>query len=137
MNKHVVVGVSILALSLFIACQPAPVSEISVDDILGVWRMEVSGEAWGPFLFINEDGTYIIAGSKDPDDINTYDFGQYELEGDSITFQADKESQGCPGYRTWVAIELIESEKLQFRVLDEECPSTFPVPNPIFVGYSP
>ena len=134
---YAAIVLGLLALGLMTTCQQPPTGDISLEEIYGVWRMEISGEAWGSFMFLNEDGSYIIAGSNDPDPMSSFDFGQYDLEGNSITFLADKESTGCPGYRIWAAIELIEGDKLQLRELDEECPNSFPGPIATFVRYTP
>jgi hypothetical protein len=86
-----------------------------------MWREVIAEEAWGPFLALNEDRTFMIYYAvNDP-----IDFGTYQLEGNTITFESDEESKNCPGFRRWIAAELIEGDKLQFQIMDSECPDAY------------
>ena len=116
-----VIVLCLFALCLITACQP--VESITVDEIIGVWEEETG---W-PFLFLNEDGTYVFADSKSsygPE--NPLEFGLYELEGSTLTVHADDQSQGdCAGTSGSVHVEFIEEDKLRFTLIEEECSEGF------------
>jgi len=85
----------------------------------GVWEKE----PMGAFMFINEDGTFAVAGSNTPD--NPWFFGQYRLEGSTLTFHYDDESPNCSGYSSSARVRFIEEEKFQLSSLDERCPNPY------------
>lgn len=131
----------LLALSLFTACQPAPVSRLSIDDIVGTWRMELADKAWGPWMFLNEDGTFAFTNVPNPDENPIADQysvkGRYELEGNTITFHHDMDGTGCPGGVDSWKIEITKEGKLQGTLLEADCQPPFPGPIYIFSRLSP
>lgn len=115
------IAISVLFMGIITSCQATPPGDLSESDIHGMWRQVVSGEAWGPFLELKEDRTFMIAYTFD----DPIDFGMYQLEGNTITFESDEESSNCPGFRRWTAAEMIENDKFQLRIMDSECPDVY------------
>ncbi|TEU01408.1 MAG: hypothetical protein E3J30_00655 [Anaerolineales bacterium] len=98
-------------LGLITACQPS----ITMDDIVGVWRKN----NFSPFMYLNEDGTYVISGSVGTDD--PWDFGQYEFDGKTLTHHADNESPGCPEDTDIYEVEFIDADTLKLTTVDIQC----------------
>lgn len=123
----------LLVLGLIIACQPS--ASITVDDIVGEWRMELAGKAWGTWLFLNEDGTFAMTHGQDYDPNSPYgkytERGRFELDGNKITFFID-ESDDCPGSVTSSEIELTEDGKLQATALTGDCEPEYFFPGPVY-----
>jgi hypothetical protein len=138
--RNIIVTVHcLLAVSLITACQPT--ESITVDDIVGDWRMQTSVEVWGPWLFLDEDGTYTFANVPNPNENPIADEysvkGRFELEGSTLTMFHDIDSDACPGGEDSYTIEITEDGKLQGTLLETDCPLPFPGPTYTFVRLSP
>jgi len=120
----------LFTLGLITACQP--VESITVDEISGVWRSENSV----PFLFLNEDGTFSQALSSSPE--NPFVFGQWQLEGTTLTTHADDESPVCAGYSVTFQVEFIEEDKFKNILIKDDCPEgEGPTGEEIWLRFSP
>jgi hypothetical protein len=124
-----VIVLCLFTLTLITACQP--VESITVDVISGVWR----GESGWPFLFLNEDGTLFQAASNSPE--NPFIFGQWQLEGTTLTSHADDESPFCAGYSATFQVEFIEEDKLKFILIKDDCPEGGGKEEEIWQRFSP
>jgi hypothetical protein len=113
-NNITVLVLCLFALGLITACQPT--EEIDIEDLYGVWRSENSV----PFLFLNEDGTFSQAASNNPE--NPFVFGQWQLEGTTLTSHADDESPWCAGYSISLQVEFIEEDKFKTILIKDDCP---------------
>ena len=116
MKNSSVIVLCLFTLSLITACQP--VESITVDEISGVWRSESGGH----FLFLNEDGTFFQAASNSPE--NPFVFGQWQLEGTTLTIHADDESPFCAGYSASTQVEFIEEDKFKSIGIKDDCPES-------------
>ena len=119
----------LFTLGLITACQP--VESITVDEISGVWRSE-SGI---PFMFLNEDGTFSQAASNNPE--NPFVFGQWQLEGTTLTIHADDESPFCAGYSASTQVEFIEEDKFKNILINNDCPEGGGQEEEIWLRFSP
>jgi len=119
----------LFTLGLITACQP--VESITVDEISGVWRSE-SGVA---FLFLNEDGTFSQAASNNPE--NPFVFGQWQLEGTTLTIHADDESAFCAGYSASTQVEFIDEDKFKSILIKDDCPESGGKEEEIWLRFSP
>jgi hypothetical protein len=129
MKNSSVIVLCLYALCLITACQP--VESITVDEISGVWRSE-SGV---PFLFLNEDGTFSQAASNNPE--NPFVFGQWQLEGTTVTLHADDESPFCAGYSVTTQVEFIEEDKFKVILIKDDCPEGGGKGEEIWLRFSP
>ena len=119
----------LFTLGLITACQP--VESITVDEISGVWRSE-SGI---PFMFLNEDGTFFQSASNSPE--NAFVFGQWQLEGTTLTIHADDESPFCAGYSASTQVEFIDEDKFKSILIKDDCPESGGKEEEIWLRFSP
>ena len=117
-TKTVAILVVILSLGLAIAAcgGSRPEQGITVEDLTCVWKQREDR-----YLQFNEDGTYRFATAVHWLDTAPLEVGQYQLEGESLTFIASNESFDCTGLRGSQAVELTEEGQLQFVLLEDEC----------------
>lgn len=123
-SGFVVILLCISAITLITACQPT--ESIAAEDLHGVWRIT----DFGPFLFFNEDGTFLSAWKDDGKE--PVIFGQYQLDGTTVTYFLDDDSPNCPGVTNICQVEFNEDGKLQETVIESECTEVFD-PGDIFI----
>jgi hypothetical protein len=97
---------------------PTPTASIAVADLVGVWYMA----SLETFLQFNEDGTFSFANAQGELEEAPFDAGQYQLEGSSLTFIANKESELCAGQTGSYEVGLTEEGQLQFVAQQDPCP---------------
>jgi hypothetical protein len=74
--------------------------------LLGEWR-------WmGYTIEFNEDGDYTVG---------TSEFGDYELDGDTITFLVSDESRFCPGTVGTYMIEFVDDGTFHQSLIEDDC----------------
>ena len=113
-TKNITVMVLCLfALSLITACQPT--EKIAIDDLYGVWVWDERGL----FSFMYEDGTFLVAETNGPE--FPVEFGQFSLEGTTLTYVMDEDSPSCTGTTIVVEAEFIEGDMYQETILDTDC----------------
>ena len=116
--KLLVVLVAIVSSGLA-ACaglQPAP--SIGGVDLTGVWKRSSGTEA---YLQLNEDGAYSFARAQQELEEAPLEGGQFRLEGTSLTFITNSESEYCAGQTGSYQVELTEQGQLEFVIQEDPC----------------
>ncbi len=129
MKNSSVIVLCLFTLGLITACQP--VESITVDEISGVWRSQSGGHFWS----LNEDGTFFQSASTIPE--NAFVFGQWQLEGTTLTIHADDESLFCAGYSASTQVEFIEEDKFKSIGIKDDCPEGGGNGEEIWLRFSP
>ena len=73
------------------------------------------------WLQLSEDGTYGFADSPQLIEEAPFDAGQFRLEGTSLTFITNDESELCAGQTGNYEVELTEEGQLQFALEEDAC----------------
>ena len=123
----------LLALSAIVGlmeCQSQVVEEAI--DIVGIWTES------GAFLEFREDGTFSLSNRVEMIDTSRLLFGDYEIEGNVLTFVSSEESVDCHGITATFEVELTQEGELKITDLDNPCanPSTDPE-TLTWIRYSP
>jgi hypothetical protein len=111
MKKTMVVLVSMLVTILVSACA----STNDTEDLIGIW---IHG---GSYYQFNEDGTYDVAGTADDLTSEPYEYGNFGLEGTTLTFNTDEESGFCAGTTGSYEVEIAEEDRIKITVVDDSC----------------
>lgn len=123
-----------LCIALLCLCAgcATPSQDMELEDIVGVWRMELAEKVWGPWMFLNENGTFAFTNVPNPDEnliADEYSVkGRYELEGSKIILHHDEDARPCPGGVVSLEIEITEDGKIQGSNWQGDCEPDFPGP---------
>ena len=96
---------------------PAPTPSIRVEDLSGLWYDADGSE----YLQLNEDGTYRVAMFVGFIEADPYEFGQFQLEGTTLTFITSDESPDCQGQTGSYRVEPTEEGQLRFELQEDAC----------------
>ena len=112
--KRLVVLVVIVSFVIAACAGSQPAPSITVEDLIGVWHGYY-------YLQLSEDGTYRFADYRQVLEEDPWNVGQFRLEGTSLTFITDIESEVCAGQTGSYEIELTEEGQLQFELQEDPC----------------
>jgi hypothetical protein len=101
------------ALNLLAGCQPA--SAINAEDLIGIWTHS------GDYNQFNEDGTYVVAASVDLLTSRPTEYGDYRLEGTTLTFITNEESGVCAGTTGNYEVEIAEEDRIEITLVEDSC----------------
>jgi hypothetical protein len=102
---------------------PTPVPGISQEDLIGIWTgsLTVGTERITYVFQFNEDGTWRAAQTADLLDCCPAEWGEFQLEGTSLTFITSDESAFCKGQTGTYELKLAEEDQLQFVLFEDAC----------------
>ena len=122
-----VLGFSLILLA---GCQPA--SAINVKDLIGIWTHG------GSYYQFNEEGTYVTAASADALTSQPIEYGDFRLEGTTLTFITDEESGFCAGKTGSYEVEIAEEGRIEITVVEDSCSERARFQRNVFLNrYSP
>ncbi len=111
MKNPMIVLASMLAILLASACA----STFSEEDLIGIWT---HGGSYNQF---NEDGTYVVAASADELTSQPIEYGDFRLEGSTLTFITNEESGLCAGETGNYEVEMAEEGRIEITVVEDSC----------------
>jgi hypothetical protein len=97
---------------------PSPeASSITIDDLIGIWQ---SGTTVTQFY---EDGTFRAANSVNLFESLPVAEGQFQLDGNELSFITSEESSNCEGLIGSYQVQLTEQGELQLELQEDPCNS--------------
>ncbi len=111
MKNSAVVLVTMLVTLLASACTSA----INVEDLIGAWTFG------GGYHQFNEDGTYVTAASADELASQPLEYGEFRLEGTTLTFITNEESGVCAGTTGNYEVEIAEEDRIEITLVEDSC----------------
>lgn len=115
--KIFVVLVTIASLGLAACAGLPPAPGITVKDMAGVWYYA----GVETYLQLNEDGRFSFAETQEELEQAPFDAGQFRLEGTSLTFITNDDSELCAGQTGSYEAELTEAGQLRFELVEDPC----------------
>jgi hypothetical protein len=115
--KTLVVLAATVALGLAACTGLQPASSSAADDLAGVWYYA----GVETYLQLNEDGRFSFAETQQELEAAPFDAGQFRLEGISLTFITNDDSELCAGQIGTYEVELIEAGQLRFELQEDPC----------------
>jgi hypothetical protein len=115
--KILVALAAIVLLGLAACAGLQPASSSAVEDLTGVWYIA----RFDTYLQINEDGSFGFADSQQELESAPFDAGQYRLEGTTLTFMTDDESEYCSGATGSYEITVTEESQIEFTHKEYPC----------------
>lgn len=97
--------------SLIILAGCRSTQAITGDELLGAWVYDEGGYA----IEFMDDGSYTV-GAFDPPE-----FGEFTLEGKTLTLMTGKQARVCAGLVGTYQIELTSDSKLHMTLVTDEC----------------
>jgi len=96
---------------------------ITVEDLTGIWHS--TGE-YSPYLQLDEDGTFRVAGAAPWLETSPFEVGQFRLEGMLVTFVPTGGANACMDRRGnyqsgSYRVELTKKGQLQFILQEDPC----------------
>ena len=113
--------VTIIFLS-FLAVESALCKDdnIQLNDLIGIWTQDMTGDYLRSVVKFSKDGTYIIAYDVEKIKTRPTEKGQIKIEGKDITF-IPSESHMCKNTLGRYAINKVEKKKFKFIVQEDQC----------------
>lgn len=113
--------VTIIFLS-FLAVESALCKDdnIQLNDLIGIWTQDMTGDYLRSVVKFSKDGTYIIAYDVEKIETRPTEKGQIEIEEMNITL-IPLESHMCETTHGRYAINIVEKSKLEFNVQEDQC----------------
>ncbi len=128
MKNSAVVLVTMLVTLLASACTSA----INVEDLIGIWTLG------GNYHQFNEDGTYVTAASADELASQPLEYGEFRLEGTTLTFITNEESGWCAGNTGNYEVEIAAEDRIEITLVEDSCSERGRFMRDVFLNrYSP
>jgi len=111
-----IISIALMALGLLLlsGCTPQPAG-FTVDDLYGIWTHG------GDYNQFNEDGTYVVAATVDELTSQPIEYGDFRLEGTTLTYITNEESGFCGGKTGNYEVELAEDGRIEITLVEDSC----------------
>ena len=100
-------------------------------DIVGIWTDSAAFVAW------REDGIFSFSNRAETLETSKLSYGDYEIEGNVLTFTTSEEAVGCAGITATWQVEPTQAGELNITPLEDPCEPGAEAETVTWVRYSP